>query len=127
MVAVAATIATIDQRRELLKTLFECFSSFPQLLAKMHEIFITEDEALNKAGMRFNSIADPSLIPRLLGSDHPDLIGKYTLYTMKMADLLRDSGDPSKLTIEQKQDVVKRFLSLSKEVKNIGEEIQRAI
>ncbi|MGA8856900.1 MAG: hypothetical protein WB643_07020 [Candidatus Bathyarchaeia archaeon] len=119
--------STTNGRRELLKILFEGFSTFPQVLAKTQEIFIAEEQALNKVGMNFNSMADPSLIPRLVGSGHPELIGKYVLYTVKVADLLRESADPAKLTIEQKREKVKQFLALSEEVKSIGEEIQKVI
>ena len=119
--------ATADVRRELLKTLFEGFSEFPKVLARTQEIFIAEEQALNKASMSFNSLGDPSLIPRLVGSGHPDLIGKYVLYTIKVADLLKETVDPSKLTIEQKREKIKRFLDLSEEVKSLGEEIQKVI
>jgi hypothetical protein len=120
-VAIAA-----DARRELLKALFEGgFSAFLQLSAKIQEIFIAEEQALNKAGMSFSSLTDPSLIPKLIGSDHPDLIGKWVLYTIKVADLLRETADPAKLTIEQKREKAKLFLALSEEVKSIGQEAQK--
>jgi hypothetical protein len=122
-----AVAAPTDPRRELIKVLFEGFSEYPKLMARMQEILIGEEIALNKAGMNISRLADPSLIPRLIGNNHPELIGKYILYTIKVTDLLREVADPSKLTIQQKQEKIKRFLELSDEVKVIGEEARKTV
>jgi hypothetical protein len=108
---------------ELAKVLLTSFAAFANVMAQMVDVVIREEEALTKAGLSAASLQDPTLVVKLIGESHPDLIGRYVVYSMKLAELQNRTRDLTKLTIDEKREAIKQFNALAKEVESIGLEI----
>jgi len=89
----------------------------------MLEIWVQEDEAFIKAGLDSSALGDPVLLPKLIGESHPDLIGKYIFYSIKLNELQIATHDIVKLPTEKKKECAKGFYALAEQVKSIAQAI----
>lgn len=92
--------------------------------AETLERLVKLEEALTGAGLSFNSLQDPGLIPKLIGADRPDLVGRYVLYSIKSAEIQNRVREVTKLTIDQKREAIKELYSLADEAGSISKELE---